>query len=186
MNRTNDHLSPDGMYFISCKEDDYHPIFEERDDYINFLNNYNKALRPIADTFAYCLTATSIQLLVRFKDAKSLMKKHNPSKKLSSKEISAHNLETLKRVLPSKAIKLLSVKEVTKTEYHKNVVHLIHAVPVSNGFIRTMSRWEFSSYRAYVTGKTDTINREEGLNWFGGAEAFLKFHRTHKTSNFSI
>jgi len=186
MSRTNEQLLSESMYYISCKGDDSTSFFDLRDDYINFLTRYQNTLSPLSDTFAYCLTPSQIHLLVRFKNARLAAKTNRAFKTLSVEQMKRQNLENLKRVLPSKAIKYLSIKEVTKVENHKDVIHLIHAKPVSGGFIKTMSRWEFSSYRAYITGKTDTINREEGLNWFGGTEEFLQFHRNHKLSSFQI
>lgn len=180
MNRINNQLMPGGMYYVSCNGEDNNPFFDLREDYIQFLKEHQKILQPYSDTFAYCLTPSQIFLLVRFKDSTTLVKTHRAFKTMTAEDIAIKNLDSLKRILPSKSIKFLSITEVDSTESNKDFVHLIHAKPVSEGFIRTMSRWEFSSYRAYITGKNDTINREEGLNWFGGTEEFLHFHRTQK------
>ncbi len=167
-------LLPDEMYYITCQREDI-PFFEERDDYVEFLNNYQTELAPYVDTFAYCLTSHSIYLLIRFRSPTKL----NGASK-AQQQLANYNFDLLRKVLPEVATEAIECKPVPQPAQQRDTIHLIHNVPVEEGFIKSMSRWEFSSYRGYITGKAENINREEGLTWFGGAEGFLKFHRKNK------
>ena len=56
----------------------------------------------------------------------------------------------------------------------------IHANPVVAGLCSSFGDWTYSSYRAILSQKATAIQREAVLNWFGGQEDFMAFHREYQ------
>ncbi len=65
---------------------------------------------------------------------------------------------------------------VDNAAYYKNMVRYIHNNPVKHGFCERATDWKHSSIHAYNSLKFSLLERDEVMNWFGGAEAFWGFH----------
>jgi len=64
-----------------------------------------------------------------------------------------------------------------------NLVHYIHTNPVHHGYIRHLELWHYSSYKAIISNTPARLLRNELLNWFGGREQFINFHKREFKSN---
>ena len=53
----------------------------------------------------------------------------------------------------------------------------VHANAVHHGFCKRIEDWPHSSYHALISNAPTLLKRTELLNWFGGAEAFIRFHK---------
>jgi putative transposase len=56
------------------------------------------------------------------------------------------------------------------------IVHYIHANPVHHGYCTSVEDWNFSSYNTIIGNQLTQLPKDEILTWFGGREAFIKFH----------
>jgi hypothetical protein len=72
-------------------------------------------------------------------------------------------------------------KRIDSDEYFTRLIIYIHKNPVDHGFVEKATDWPHSSWHAYVNQKSTKINREEGLGWFGGQEAFKRVHQNLET-----
>ena len=52
---------------------------------------------------------------------------------------------------------------------HKNAVH--------HQLTKTIGAWEFDSYKSILSDAPTSLLRDEVLDWFGGKEAYIKFHQ---------
>lgn len=65
---------------------------------------------------------------------------------------------------------------VDNPAYYKNLVRYIHNNPVKHGFVERATDWKYSSIHAYNSLKFSQLERDEVMDWFGGAEDFWQFH----------
>ena len=68
-------------------------------------------------------------------------------------------------------------KLVDNDSYLRAVFLYIHRNPVHHGFCRKIDDWNHSSYHDYLSDDETEIDREFGLDLFGGREAFMVAHR---------
>jgi hypothetical protein len=57
-----------------------------------------------------------------------------------------------------------------------NMIRYIHMNPVRHEFVEGVGDWEFTSYKKMFTKGNDWLEREYVLKFFGGVEAYIKFH----------
>lgn len=155
------------IFYISCTREE-NDIFAERKSYTSFLEKIREALGEESDILAYALLPVQMHLLVAFAPGGTGLESA---------------LSVLKTLLPHACpVQNFEVKKIPTSEL-KEFIWFVHAKPVSEGFVRIMSRWEFSSYRAYIIGNLDLINRTKVLQLFdNNIENFMVYHRTHKLS----
>src|SRR5690606_5735657 len=70
-------------------------LFRERENYRFFLQQYQKHITPVADTLAYCLMPNHFHLLVRIKEAETLLSTFPKLLKTTSNLPGFQNLEGL-------------------------------------------------------------------------------------------
>jgi len=75
---------------------------------------------------------------------------------------------------------------VRDDDYFTNMIRYIHFNPVLHGFTDNPYRWKFSSIHAYLSDKRSMICRKDVLEWFGGQEAFRKFHQIIREDEFDV
>ena len=63
-------------------------------------------------------------------------------------------------------------KRITNMDYLKHLIYYIHRNPLHHNIVKTISDWEFSSYRAYLSNKPTVVSKELVLEWFGDAQNF--------------
>jgi hypothetical protein len=68
---------------------------------------------------------------------------------------------------------------VNSDEYCIKLIHYIHNNPIHHHFVLDYHLWKFSSYNAMTSAKPTLLKRETVLEWFGGKERFIDFHRSN-------
>ncbi|MBI1782838.1 MAG: hypothetical protein HYR66_15955 [Sphingobacteriales bacterium] len=53
----------------------------------------------------------------------------------------------------------------------------IHANVLKHGVRKDFMNYNWSSFKAFLSGKSTLLKREEVLDWFGGTEQFMKVHQ---------
>lgn len=56
-------------------------------------------------------------------------------------------------------------------------IFYIHKNPVHHGYTNEISEWRWSSYKAILSSGDTHLLRNEILEWFGGVEQFIEFHK---------
>lgn len=67
-------------------------------------------------------------------------------------------------------------KQVTDTEYLKQVVLYIHNNPVHHGFCKHMLDYPWSSYLSCISVKPTKLQRETVIGWFDSDAGFKRMH----------
>jgi len=129
-------------YHIYNRGNNYDPIFYERENYLFFLRQLRKYLRPekIA-VIAYCLMPNHYHLLAALK-ADDLPRMMQPFVLSYTKAIN----ERYSRVGSLFQGRFKAI-HVAREEYLLHLARYIHLNPVAAGLTRTPEQWEFSNYR---------------------------------------
>jgi len=185
-------LLPSDYYHIYNHANGGTNLFQEDENYSFFLKKYATHISPIADTLSYCLLPNHFHLLLKIKDEEILLENTFPKFKTLEKLMSTNYLSKqfsnffscytqsfnrkYKRI-GSLFRKNFKRKLVDGESYFSKVIHYIHANPVHHGFTKDISSWHWSSYNSILSEQPTQINRKEVLNWFGGREAFIRYHQ---------
>ncbi|MDZ7717928.1 MAG: hypothetical protein U5K72_03785 [Balneolaceae bacterium] len=171
-------------------------IFREKKNYQFFLNKFSKYILPIADIYAYCLLPNHYHFLIQIKnedELRRLAKNRSRYKNLTMngnfvKFISdtfgaffnsyAKSFNKVYNRHGSLFEESIKRKGVESDDYFTTMIRYIHFNPVFHGMTSHPAEWQYSSYHACITEKPTKLKRNSVLEWFGGKEAFLKFHHT--------
>ena len=67
--------------------------------------------------------------------------------------------------------------EVETNEQLCATLFYIHKNPIHHGLCKSFEDWHWSLYHAFKRPFGETsLKRDEGLEWFGGVEAFIDYH----------
>lgn len=185
---------PDSFYHIFNHAVGKENLFLSNDNYIFFLNRYEKYLSPVFKTFSYCLMPNHFHLLIQVRDEKSIRALANVSTAI---EFDYHKfiMQKLSNFLNSYAkafnkqnsrkgalfLDFTKRKEINDECYFTSVVNYIHQNPVLHGFCKTASEWNYSSYNSIMAiNKKSRLERNVIFDWFGGIEKFIEFHQKNE------
>jgi REP element-mobilizing transposase RayT len=186
-------LELEQIYHIWTHANGSENLFRAEENYHYFLDRYIYHVHPVVETFAYCLMANHLHLMVRIR-GEEVMKGYLESRGkdltgfenlsgLVSKQFSnlfnaytkAYNKKYDRRgALFERAFKR---KLVDSNEYFARLIAYIHNNPVHHGFVEDLNDWPHSSWHAYVFDKSTRVNKEDGMAWFGGRKNFIEVHR---------
>jgi len=174
-------------------------LFLEERNYAYFLQLYRRYLCPVADTYAYCLLGNHFHLLVRMKplkDCASLEDGQSSVPRLiqdcaSLKDGQSLYSQAFGNLFSTYTKAINKAHQRTGSLFEKNVKrlaidserHLIHLVgyihrnPQKHGFVEDFRRYRYSSYAAIRYQKPSQVLGGEVLAWFGGVEAFERYHQ---------
>ncbi len=193
-------LLPGGTYHIYNRANGNEKLFVSDDNYLFFLNRYQKYLNRFLDTFCYCLMPNHFHLLVRVKefdeieqpDLRDLTGFQNLSG-LSDAEKETHLSDLISKQFSncfnsySKAfnkqqgrkgnlfMRPYKRKKVEDEAYFRKLAHYIHYNPIAAGLTKDFS-WRYSSYQALVSAQNTQLCREEIIALFNDLENFKYTH----------
>lgn len=169
-------------------------LFLEEDNYKFFLRQFSKYISPVADTFAYNLLPNHFHFMIRVKNIGRIHEEFLSVKK--NKEFTLESapefvMERFSNLLNSytKAfnkkysrkgglfIDIMRRVEIIDDSQFGATIFYIHKNAVHHGYVDTISEWQWSSYHAIVSNSPTQLLRNEILDWFGGAEQFIEFHK---------
>ncbi len=189
---------PGKIYHIWTHANGDKNLFRKNENYTFFLKKYNYYIPPIADTFAYCLMPNHLHLMVRMKGEVEVLnflkvKKSTPnlqgfenlggfSRVISQQFSNLFNSYTksFNKVYDRKGslfIQNFKRKPVNSENYFGTLIAYIHNNPVKHGFTSRPEEWPHSSWHAYLKNRPTKIRRDEGIEWFGNKDEFLRVHR---------
>ncbi len=196
-------LQPGRYYHLYHRGNNHENLFREERNYRYFLEQYAKYIRPIADTYAYCLLKNHFHVIVRIKTEDEWRRGLvQTSGVLTKIEVPAANATKTPEVsimairafgnlfnAYAKAINKIYSRtgrlfeesfkriEVNSDTYFTNLIFYIHFNPQKHGFVRDFRKWPWSSYGAMQMNGVTNLKRRDVLNWFDGTTRFEQFHQ---------
>ena len=147
----------------------------------------------VVETYAYCLLPNHFHFFIRVKEIDEV----NMAKALTeieSAEQSIHNLVSrqFQKFFQSYALAFNKQQQrngtlfqtpfkrvlISDDSYFTQIIFYIHANPQNHNFIPDFRSWKWSSYCAFISDKLTKLKKQDVLNWFGGKEAYLEYHKS--------
>lgn len=187
-------LEPDTFYHIYNRANGWEKLFIEKKNFQYFLNKYAMYLRPVADTYSWCLMPNHFHFLIKTKPKEEVLKNFPELKKITGEELLhwsiqrqyskqfgklfscyAQSFNKVKRRKGGLFMKPFKLKPVYDEYYLQNLVFYIHANPVHHGLKKRIQDWEFSSYYLLTNNESTFLMRKELHSWFNGEAGFIQF-----------
>ena len=187
----------DHYYHIYNRTIDKKPMFNTDDNYRYFLEKYDEYLSPVSDLFAYCLLGNHFHCLIRIRGSEELA----AFQKLSKSEGAVDAVKTTHDIVSHQFRKFFQSYAmafnkhtgrvgtlfqtpfkralIDSDAYFTQIVYYIHANPQQHGLIDDFRNWKWSSYRRMLLDKPTRLQKQEVLNWFGGRDAYEKYHEDY-------
>lgn len=187
-------LEPDGMYHIYNRANGSERLFASDENYRYFLQQYQKYIEPIAETWCYCLMPNHFHFLVRIKSEKEIS--------MFFREVKGRNLQGFQNLegltnqqfsnffnayakafnkeqgrKGSLFMHTYKRKAITDSKYLIKLIHYIHYNPIEAGLCAKPEMWKYSSYIAIVANKPTNINRNEVIDLFDDLENIKYCHQ---------
>jgi putative transposase len=183
-------LTPNCTYHIFNHANGFENIFVQDENYRFFLEKYRLYIRPVAETYAYCLLPNHFHLVVRIRKAEAIetnfSKVPNFGKvtdEFISKQFSkffscyTQSFNKVNNRRGSMFIKNFKRELIDHREYFEAAVVYTHRNPVHHGFCMRYEDWGYSSYNEAKANKSETIETEKLLKTFGGLDNFIQSHQ---------
>lgn len=159
-------------------------LFKEAENYRYFLQQFEKYVHPIVNTYAYCLLPNHFHLLLKIKDTSELenlpgfknlegvsasdrVTKHFSN--LFNSYTKAFNTKYFRR--GSLFEKSFKRKSIESDHQFQDTFLYINLNPVKHGFVNDAGKWRWSSYNSYlrIDGKS-LLSRKEPIMYFDNLE----------------
>jgi putative transposase len=158
-------------YHLYNRGNNFQPVFFERENYLFFLRQLRKYLRPdCAEVVAYCLMPNHYHLLIHLKtdDLPGMMQ---PFALSYTKAIN----ERFGRVGALFQGRFKAI-HVDREEYLLHLARYIHLNPVAAGLTRSPEEWEFSNYRDMLGFRHGTLAHSDiVMAQFPSSDHYRKF-----------
>ncbi|MCB9350139.1 MAG: transposase [Lewinellaceae bacterium] len=198
-------LHADNIYHIYNRTNNRELLFQSDDDRKFFLKRYQKYISPCADTYAFSLLPNHFHFLIKVKNQGeiiawienlNLKDRTKTQKALLTADIESR---TVHKVLENQFLRLFTSYAVVFNDRHQRdgnlfnrpfkrievenegyftyLIYYIHFNPQKHGIVSDFTSYYWSSYRIFLSSAPTHLFRKEVLEWFGGLEAFIQFHR---------
>ncbi|MEM9858508.1 MAG: transposase [Bacteroidota bacterium] len=181
----------DKYYHIFNRGNNKEDLFKSANNYRYFLQKWKKYISPYSSTLAYCLMPNHFHFLVHIPHYLNLNKPIRLSKGYNDLDINEALEEQFRKLFMSYALAFNKQQnrsgslfqkgfkriEIDLDEYLTRLIQYIHNNPIHHGFVKNYRDWHYSSYNAIVSSSQTYLDREAVLNWFGGKNALIEFHK---------
>lgn len=155
-------------------------LFYQERNYIYFLKKYHQYLSEYIETYVYCLIPNHFHFLIRIPDDLA-----EPDKIVSeafrrfgiSYSQSINKQQERKGTLFMRPFKR---KKINSDDQLTAVIYYIHFNAVHHRIIEDLNQYKWSSYASFLSTKSTNLQRAEVLEWFGGKDDFIRYHRLQK------
>ena len=175
-----DIIEPGVVYHLFNRGNNKEDIFKEEKNYIYFLSLLQKYILPVADIYAYCLLKNHFHLVVRIKDVELLEDKYKEKPFLAFSNLFNAYSKAINKVYSrtgSLFQEHLHRKRVEDDEYLLQLIAYVHLNPLKHEFTDDFRNYRYSSYKAYVSGKTTNISCNYVMSLFGDKANFEYWHK---------
>lgn len=178
-----DFFEPGVAYHIYNRGNNKENIFREEENYRYFLELVKKYLLPIADIYAYCLLKNHFHLALRIKEPHLLEDRYKEKPYLPFSHLfNAYSKSINKKYNRTGSLfqEHLPRKRIEDEAYLLQLIAYIHLNPVKHFFGDDFKNYRYSSYQAYISGKSSNIESEYVLRLFGDKENFEYWHNLNR------
>ena len=186
-------ILPDTYYHFYNRGNNSTSIFRKEKDFVQFLILYEKYIPLVADTYAYCLIGNHFHLLVKTKSEIEIWKNFEIEDLSDCKPAASYISNQFAKLFNSYTQSFnkrnertgslfehpFRRKEISDDVYFSKVVHYIHTNPRKHELCEDFTEYPFSSYYSHLFPRYQpvTLQHQEVLDWFGGREQYIQFHR---------
>lgn len=181
------------IYHVVSRAIGNEKIFIEEENYRFFLRRFDKYIFPVADTLCYNLLPNHFHFMVQIKPEEDLLPlflAKKPSRQQTESWQPDFVMQQFSNLLNSytKAfnekynrkgalfIDRLRRVEIQSADQYSSTIFYVHKNAVHHGYCSEISDWKWSSYNTILSKAPTKVKRELVLEWFGGEEAYIKFH----------
>ena len=161
-------------------------LFITDENYRYFLMRYKQYMSSVCSTLCYCLMPNHIHFLIRIHDQDTLSK--HPKFKGDNHRVVMQQLSNLLNGYAKAYNKMFSRRgtlwinftkrfNIDSDSYLTSTINYIHQNPVKHGFSKSIEDWQHSSFNLLTSEEPTWLARNEVIDWFGGREGFIKFHK---------
>jgi len=187
-------LIPGESYHLFSRAVGNEKLFKSQENYRYFLNKFDSHTNRVAGLYTYSLIPNHFHLLVRIKSAETIIPfyeeiKQKPFDPLVT-NLSDFIMERFSNWLNgyTKAFnKMYRRKGSLFMDYLRrshakndadfaNFVFYLHKNAVHHGLTKTIGDWEWDGYKILLNDLPNQLLRKELLEFFGGEDAFVKYH----------
>lgn len=140
----------------------------------------------VCSTICYCLMPNHVHFLIRTHGEDELTR--HPKYKGDFHKLIIQQLSNLLNAYTKAYNKMYDRRgalwidftkrfQVDSEDYITRVINYIHQNPIKHGFTQKLEDWPHSSYQSHISKKPTLLARKEVLDWFGGLDEYLNFHR---------
>ena len=193
------HFEPGKTYHVYNKTNNKELLFRTDENCHYFLNQYNKFISPIADTYAWNLLPTHFHFMIKVKSQDKIMSYVNSlldrtkaqNEYLVNNDNNALSLSQFKRFFTSYAMAFNTMFKrtgnlfyrtfkrvaITSDEQFTQTLIYIHANAQKHKLVKDFTLHPWTSYHSIVSDKPTRLLKDEVLQWFGGRDQFIETHR---------
>ena len=189
------------IYHIYNKTSNNLVLFKDDSDYLLYLNKFKFYFSGLFDTYAYCLIPNHFHFLLKVKPLYEITQYAESLDSISSRKLLEGNISHSKFLISIFKNFFSSVSLSYKSKYnHSGQVFMkrfkriaiesdsklvytfcyIHHNPIHHYLSLNYSKWNWSSYKAYISSESTTIKKVEFLEWLGGISTFHQLHEEFK------
>jgi putative transposase len=190
-------------YHVYCRAVGDSVLFKNDEKRRYFLQQYRLYLEPYFQTACYILLGNHVHWLVKTRAIKEIaaslaanseipLKKHqqrmidetidyNAGIEFQFRDFLIGYAKAYNKMFQRKGALFISPFrriEVKTDAYFSHLVVYIHANAKHHGIAADFENYEWSSYQQITSSMPSWLMKEELMEWFGGKEWFIDFHRT--------
>ncbi len=184
-------LVPGNYYHIYNRGINSENLFKQPKNYGYFLQLYQQHVTPFVETYAFNLLGNHFHLMVYIKEKVWINEEWiDNSDVRASKAFSnffnayAQGINKVYKRTGGLFETPFKRKLITDQSHYTWLVFYIHTNAQLHGMVADFKLWPSSSYHSYLHNGPSLVCRDKLLNWFGGKEAFIKYHEQINFDNF--
>jgi REP element-mobilizing transposase RayT len=187
-------LLPGCSYHIFTRAIGNEKLFLNEENYKFFLGKFKSHILPVADVFAYNLLPNHFHFLIRIKPIEQIKSKFLEVKKnkpFDIEKVPEFIMERFGNLLNSYTksfnkinkrkgglfMDVLRRVEIFDDSQFATEIFYVHKNAVHHQYVTSIVEWRWSSYRSLLSESPTMLLRKEVIDFFGGKEAFTKFHQ---------
>ena len=151
-------------------------VFNNEDNYFNFLNKYIECLSPVVDTFCYVLMPTHFHFLIRCKNEKIIEEHFLAKSKNFATLTTLSGLQKQNFRHGGLLVRPFKRTPVNDDLYLRTLVKYIHHNPVESKLCHSPEQYKHSSYSTSITDQPGFLERDKVISWFEDNKNFRFFH----------
>ncbi|WP_281235452.1 transposase [Flavobacterium gelatinilyticum] len=170
-------------YHVYNRGNNNENIFIEEKNYSYFLEKLKKYILPIADIYAYCLLKNHFHIVLRIKDKIDLPEKFKEKIHLPFSNLFNSYSKSINKMYGRNGSLFqehLQRNRVEDEKYLKQLIIYVHLNPVKHRFTEFFANYLHSSYRAYLSAKSTSLDREFILELFYDLDNFKFAHNERR------